>query len=414
MIVGAQNALEPRLPAPKGAVIDRVTDRERGNSVLILFSDTGGGHRAAARALEQSLLQLDPGIKITKLDPLLGADSSPPLVRRLAGLYSPIIRRSPAVWGALYHSLNNRPAFAAVRGVFGGRIRRIIVNALKEFDPDLVLSVHPLLNHVAWQAIRKGGRPRGLVTVITDLVEFHLGWMFPRSDLTIVPTEIAREECLAAGLPEEKVLLLGLPVDLRFRPPAPGEKAALRRRFGIDQDRFTILVSGGGEGSGKLLTQVRALARKGGDWQLIVVCGRNEKLRRRLARVDFQSRALILGFVDNMPDLMRAADLVVSKAGPGAIGEALATEVPILLTSYLPGQETPNVTFVTNSGIGLYTPKPEQLLEAVQELSKPGSERWRSMADRAAEISRPYASLDIARECLRVAGRYKAAGQASR
>ena len=107
--------------------------------MLILFSDTGGGHRAAAKALEQALLQLDPGIKITKLDPLLGADSSPPLVRRLAGLYSPIIRRSPAVWGALYHSLNNRPAFAAVRGVFGGRIRRIIVQALKELDPDLVL-----------------------------------------------------------------------------------------------------------------------------------------------------------------------------------------------------------------------------------------------------------------------------------
>jgi len=344
----------------------------------------------------------------------MGADSSPGLVRRLVGLYSPIIQRSPAMWGALYHGFNNRPAFAAVRGVFGGRIRRIISAGLREFDPDLVLSVHPLLNHVAWQAIRRGGRPRGLVTVITDLVEFHLGWMFSRSDLTIVPTESAREECIAAGLPEEKVLLLGLPVDLRFRPPAPGEKAALRRRFGIHQDRFTILVSGGGEGSGKLVTQVRALARKGGDWQLVVVTGRNEKLRRRLARVDFQSRALILGFVDNMPDLMRAADLVVSKAGPGAIGEALATEVPILLTSYLPGQETPNVTFVTNSGIGLYTPKPEQLLEAVRELSQPGNERWRSMADKAAEISRPYASLDIARECLRVAGRYKAAGQASR
>ncbi len=398
----------------EGAVIDGVLDRERGTSVLILFSDTGGGHRAAAKALEQALLQLDPEVRIAKLDPLMGTDSSPGLVRRLVGLYSPIIQRSPAVWGALYHGFNNQPAFAAVRGVFGGRIRRIISAALKDGDPDLVLSVHPLLNHVSWQAIRRSGRPRGLVTVITDLVEFHLGWMFPRSDLTIVPTEGARRECLAAGLPEEKVQLLGLPVDLRFRPPAPGEKAALRRRFGIPQERFTILVSGGGEGSGKLLSQVRALGRTGGDWHLIIVCGRNEKLRRRLARVDFRSRALILGFVDNMPDLMRAADLVVSKAGPGAIGEALATEVPILLTSYLPGQETPNVTFVTESGIGLYTPKPDQLQEAVQELSQPGSERLRAMVETAAEISRPYASLDIARECLRVAGRYSAAGQASR
>ena len=385
-----------------------------GRSILILFSDTGGGHRAAAKALEQALVQLDPRVRVTKLDPLMGADTSPRLVRRLAGLYSPIIQRSPALWGAVYHGFNNRPVFAAVRGVFGGRIRRGIGAALKEVDPDLVVSVHPLLNHVSWQAIRRSGRPRGLVTVITDLVEFHLGWMFGRSDLTVVPTDRARRECVAAGIPDEKLQLLGLPVDLRFRPPAPGEKAALRRRFGIDQDRFTILVSGGGEGSGKLLTQVRALARAGGDWQLIVICGRNEKLRRRLARVEFSPRALVLGFVDNMPELMRAADLVVSKAGPGAIGEALATEVPIILTSYLPGQETPNVTFVTESGLGVYTPKPDQLVQAVRELAQPGSERWRSMSERAAEISRPYASLDIARECLLVAERYREAGQASR
>ena len=398
----------------EASIVERVPESQRGASILILFSDTGGGHRAAAKALEQAILQLDPQASISKLDPLMGDESSSGLTRRLAGLYSPIIQRSPAIWGALYHSLNNRPAFAAIRGVFGARVRREIGAALKQGDADLVLSVHPLLNHISWQAIHRGPRPRGLVTVITDLVEFHLGWMFPKSDLTVVPTEQARQECLNAGIPADRLKLLGLPVDLRFRPPAPGEKAALRRRFGIDQARFTILVSGGGDGAGKLLTQVRTLSRGGGDWQLIVVCGRNEKLRRRLARVDFQSRALVLGFVDNMPELMRAADLVVSKAGPGAIGEALATEVPILLTSYLPGQETPNVTFVTGSGLGLYTPKPEQLRDAVIELAAPGSSTWKAMAERAAEISRPYASLDIAGECLRVAARYSAAGQASR
>ncbi len=344
----------------------------------------------------------------------MGVESSPRLVRRLVGLYSPIIQKSPPIWGAVYHGFNNRPAFALVRSVFGGRIRRIVHEAFREHDPDLVLSVHPLLNHVAWQAIQRGRRRRGLVTVITDLVEFHLGWMFSRTDLTIVPTEGALQECLRSGLPRERLRLLGLPVDLRFRPPAPGEKAALRRRLGLDEKRFTILLSGGGEGSGKLITQVRALARRGGEWQLIVVCGRNDKLRRRLARVNFQSRALVLGFVDNMPDLMRASDLVVSKAGPGAIGEALATEVPILLTAYLPGQETHNVTFVTDSGIGLYTPKPAQLLEAVRDLAQPGSASWVAMSERAAAISRPYASLDIAHECLRVAAGYRATEQASR
>jgi 1,2-diacylglycerol 3-beta-galactosyltransferase len=100
---------------------------------------------------------------------------------------------------------------------------------------------------------------------------------------------------------------------------------------------------------------------------------------------------------------------VVTKAGPGAIAEALATEVPLVLTGYLPGQETPNVDFVLESGIGVYAPRPEQLLEAVQRLLAGDGAEVREMAERAAEIAHPYASLDIARECLALAARNKPA-----
>lgn len=383
-------------------------------SLLILYSNTGGGHRAAATALEQAVHQLAPGVTVSSLDPILDEERSAPIVRRLAGLYSPLIRRSPRTWGAIYYSFNNRPAFALVRGVFSRAVRSRIDAALHEHDPDLIISVHPLLNHVAWQAIQRSGRKRALAVVITDLVDFHLGWMFKRADVIFVHTEAAKRECLKAGVAEDRLRLLGLPVDLRFRPPAPGERAAIRRRYGLKEDRFTILVSGGGEGSGRLLQQVAALARRdGGDWQQIVVCGRNEKLRRRLSRLDFQGRALILGFVDNMPDLLRASDLAVGKAGPGTIVEALATGVPILLTSYLPGQETQNVSFVVDAGIGRYTPKPAQLREAVAELSQAG-DPYQRMITNAAQVSRPYASLDIARECLLLAARHMASEQASR
>jgi 1,2-diacylglycerol 3-beta-galactosyltransferase len=118
-----------------------------------------------------------------------------------------------------------------------------------------------------------------------------------------------------------------------------------------------------------------------------------------------------------MPELMRAADVVVSKAGPGAIGEALATGLPIILTSYLPGQETENVTFVEMTGIGLYAPKPEALLEAITLLSAEDGRVWREMSERTAALARPYASLDIAREALSLAVRYRdyrAASQANR
>src|SRR5438445_9020494 len=379
--------------------------------VLILFSDTGGGHRAAARALTDALKLLDPTCIVTVADPLIG--QGPTIVRRLASLYSPVIQRSRATWGAVYHTSNTRPAFAAIKALFGPGVRKAVAELISKHDPDVVLSVHPLLNHMSHQAIQRSGRPRGLMTVITDLVDFHRGWTFSQADLVVAPTEVARKVAVRRRVPSDRVKLLGLPVDMRFRPPAPGEKQALRRRFGLDEGRFTVLVMGGAAGVGGLLNQVRALAWDPHQWQLIAVCGRNEKLRRRLARLRFATPTLVLGFVDNMPELMRACDVVVTKAGPGAIVEALATGLPLIITGFLPGQESPNVDFVVESGVGIYAPRTDDILAEVRVLAE-GGPTWQSMARRARELSHPYASSDIARECLLLAARYSASAQASR
>jgi len=389
------------IPTPNGA----------SPRVLILFSDTGGGHRAAARALTDALKQLDPRCVVTVADPLI--TQGPEVVRRLASLYSPLIQRSRVAWGAVYHSSNTKPTFAAIRAVFGRGVRNAISELLQQHDPDVILSVHPLLNHVAHQAIQKGGRPRALMTVITDLVDFHRGWTFSQADLVVAPTELARKVALRRRVPADRVKLLGLPVDLRFRPPAPGEKLALRRRFGLEETRFTVLAMGGAAGVGNLLKQVRVLAWEPHQWQVVAVCGRNEKLRRRLARVRFATPTLILGFVDYMPELMRACDVVVTKAGPGAIAEALATGVPVLITGFLPGQESPNVDFVVEAGFGAFTPKENELLDEVRVLAE-GGPTWQEMSRKAAEMAHPYASSDIARECLLLAARYRASAQTRR
>jgi 1,2-diacylglycerol 3-beta-galactosyltransferase len=354
---------------------------------------------------------LDPTCEVTVADPLIS--QGPAVVRRLASLYSPMIQRSRAAWGAVYHSSNTKATFAAIRAVFGRGVRNSIVELVAKNDPDVILSVHPLLNHIAYQAIQKSGRPRALMTVITDLVDFHRGWTFSRADLVVAPTELARKVALRRRVPPDRVKLLGLPVDLRFRPPAPGEKRALRRRFGLDETRFTVLVMGGAAGVGNLLKQVRALAWEQHPWQVVAVCGRNEQLRRRLARVRFSTPTLVLGFVDYMPELMRACDVVVTKAGPGAIAEALATSVPVLVTGFLPGQESPNVDFVVEAGFGAFTPKEDELLDEVRVLAE-GGPTWQEMSRKAAELAHPYASSDIARECLLLAARYRALAQTKR
>ncbi len=408
---GATQVSAPQPDASPRPAAPQPTPKGGSPRILILFSDTGGGHRAAARALTDALKQLDPTCVVTVADPLIS--QGPAIVRRLAALYSPMIQRSRAAWGAVYHSSNTKPTFAAIRALFGRGVRNVIVDLVAQSDPDVVLSVHPLLNHIAHQAIVKSGRPRALMTVITDLVDFHRGWTFSRADLVVAPTELARKVALRRRVPADRVKLLGLPVDLRFRPPAPGEKRALRRRFGLDETRFTVLVMGGAAGVGNLLKQVRILAWEPEQWQVVAVCGRNEKLRRRLARLRFATPTLVLGFVDFMPELMRASDVVVTKAGPGAIAEALATGVPVLITGFLPGQESPNVDFVIESGFGAFTPKESELFDEVRVLAE-GGPTWQEMARRAAEMAHPYASADIARECLLLAARYRASAQTRR
>lgn len=325
------------------------------------------------------------------------------MVRRLASLYSPLIRRSRLAWGAVYHGTNNRPAFTVMRLLFGPGVLGILRARLRETSPDVVVSVHPLLNEIAWRALRSAGTATPLVTVVTDLVDLHRGWLFRRADLVVVPTEDALTACRRRRMPAERVRLLGLPVDPRFRPPGPAERGAVRLRLGLEAERFTILVSGGGEGSGKLLEQIRRLAWLPRPWQVIAVCGRNERLRRRLERVRFRTPTLVLGFVEDMPDLMRAADLVVGKAGPGVIAEAMATGVPIVLTGYLPGQETGNVAYVTRTGAGRYAPNPDELLATVEELAGAEAVACRALARGAAAAGRPQAALEIARECLALA-----------
>src|SRR5260370_2455242 len=181
-----QVGAHPADTSPRSALSPFSTPKGGAPRILILFSDTGGGHRAAARTRTDAWKQLDPTCDVTVTDPLIS--QGPAVVRRLASLYSPMIQRSRAAWGAVYHSSNTKPTFAAIRAVFGPGVRKVIIDLVAKHDPDDLLSVHPLLNHTAHQAILKCGRPRALMTVITDLDDFHRGRTFSRAHLLPPPT----------------------------------------------------------------------------------------------------------------------------------------------------------------------------------------------------------------------------------
>jgi 1,2-diacylglycerol 3-beta-galactosyltransferase len=262
---------------------------------------------------------------------------------------------------------------------------------------------------------RRPGTPIPLITVITDLVDVHSAWICGDADAVVTPSPAALDRIRAAGIAADRCFDLGLPVDESFtgRPATGAERRALRRRLGLEPGRRTVLLSGGGEGSGGLLRRARALLAARLDIQLVVICGRNAAVRERIAalRPEHPTTLLVHGFVPNMAEWMRASDLLVTKAGPGTIAEALCAGVPLLLTSHIPGQERGNVDLVVTVGAGRHVPGEAALVDAVGELVRPGSNALLTMREALAAAARPQASAATARLITLLAGRAGAGGR---
>lgn len=368
--------------------------------LLFLIADTGGGHRAGATAVARRLQADRPGeFAIDIVDPV--ATGSTPVLGRTADLYSPLIQHARWLWAGLYHATNSRAAVTVLRHSALRPVRATVARLLDCTRPAAVVSFHPLLNHLAAEAVRASHSPGiPVVTVITDLVDVHAGWASPDVDAVVIPSPGGLDRCRRAGIPANRCHQLGLPVDSAFARPFPTaeEKRALRGRLGLAEDRFTVLICSGADGSGALDRRARGLADAGLDVGIAVICGRNQRARRRLAGLtDASGRAIpVLGFVDNMADWMRAADLVVTKAGPGTIVEALCSGLPLLLTWYIPGQERGNLEWLVDTGAGRYVPGTAQLVDAVAELSWPGSPGLAAMRAAVMAVARPEATEQIA------------------
>ncbi|HEY7927883.1 MAG TPA: glycosyltransferase [Candidatus Dormibacteraeota bacterium] len=368
--------------------------------LLFLIADTGGGHRAGATAVARRIEADRPGqFDIHIVDPV--ARSSPAVLGRTADLYGPLIQHASWLWAGMYHATNSRVAVSVLRRSALRPVRDAVAGLLTTLAPAAVVSFHPLLNHLAVQAVRAGSSPlTTVITVITDLVDVHAGWACRDVDAVVIPSPGGLDRCRRAGIPASRCHMLGLAVDAAFAQPLPSDagRRALRARLGLAEDRFTVLVCGGADGSGSLDRRARALADAGLEIGLAVICGRNRRTRRRLeGLLDARGRAVpVHGFVDNMADWMRAADLVVTKAGPGTIVEALCSGLPMLLTWYVPGQERGNVEWLVDSGAGRYVPGVRQLVDAVAELSTPGSPGLAAMRSAVAGVARPEATERIA------------------
>jgi 1,2-diacylglycerol 3-beta-galactosyltransferase len=309
--------------------------------ILLLTADTGGGHRAATEALQQALASRHPSQLVTvTCDPLTGADANR-VVAWVCLRYGPLVRVAPWLWSLLFHATNAPVAVGIVQRLLTRFASAPVAAALARHHPVAVVALHPLLATPAVAAVSESPRRPALVTVVTDLGTAHRSWWHPAIEHVVTPTgDLSQQASRLAGISPEQCAVLGIPVREQFRcgPAGPGAKAALRASLGLDPNRFVVLVTAGAEGGRGMKAWTRAIISGAADVDVVAVCGRDEKLRTNLERLAARSsgRLIVTGFVENMADWLRSADVLVTKAGPGTIAEATSCGVPMLLAGVSP------------------------------------------------------------------------------
>jgi 1,2-diacylglycerol 3-beta-galactosyltransferase len=363
--------------------------------VLFLFSDTGGGHRSAAEAIIEAINLYYPNRISTEMVDFF-KDYAPPPFDMAPELYPPMAK-VPDVWELGYKLSDGPRRTRFFYNVMWPYIRRAAFKLLKEHPYDLLVTVHPIPVVPVSRALRPGSPP--FFTVVTDMVSTHAWWYNRRSDLVMVPTELARQRGLAYGLRPDQLRVVGLPVAMRFCQPV-GNRHQIRDRRGWPQDLPVILLVGGGEGMGPLGKMARAIAKGGLNATLVVVTGHNQKLKAKLESLEWPMPTFIYGFVREMPEFMQAADIMLTKAGPGTISEAFIAGLPIILYSRMPGQEDGNVTYVVSEGAGVWCPRPGRVVEILRNwINYP--EQREKVAANCRRLARPDASRLIARDITR-------------
>lgn len=366
--------------------------------ILFLFSDTGGGHRSAVNAIIEAIELEFPGRITTEMVDLLKEYTFPPL-NQAPAIY-PLFSHYQRLWKIGYNASDGRRRSNLVTHSSTPFLFHSFSRLVHDHPADLVVSVHPFMNTPVRQVVHYYHIP--FATVITDMVSVHALWFDKRADLICVPTEVARERGIELGVPAEHIKVCGQPIDEKFTHLRT-DKSKLRQELGWDAKSPAVLLVGGGEGMGPLEETAKAINSSGLDLSLVIIAGRNQNLKARLEAESWNIPCKIYGFIKNMPDLMSAADILITKAGPGTISEAFIAGLPIILYSRMSGQEEGNVLYVVGEQAGVWTPTPETVVTTLRRWNaNPEDLAW--VKSNSLRLARPDASRQIARALAEVIG----------
>lgn len=363
---------------------------------LFLFSDTGGGHRASAQAVKDEMLRLYGGsVAVDMVDIFVEMRRWP--FDRFPAWYPVVTKAKGIPWYVCYHLSDTPPMVKALSRAVWPYAARSLCHLLQRHPVDVVVSFHGVPNYALAMARRKLALAVPVAVVALDLVSVHAGWFAPGADVYIVPTERARERALRVGTPPERIGVVGMPTRRSFVEARNVSREEARAQLGLPQDKPIVLLLGGGEGMGPLVPVTRAIADRKPDAHLVVIAGRNRILYDTLRALDLPIPLRVEGFTSNIAVWMRAADILVTKAGPNTLAEAFIAGLPLVLYTALPGQEEGNVVHVVENQAGIWAPRPKAAADAVLDLLAHPARRA-DMAAHSQALARPHATEIIAQQ----------------
>lgn len=373
--------------------------RTMSKKVLILSVSAGTGHVRAAQALEKAFRLEDPAAEVVHFDALVYTNK---LFRDFySKLYIKMVQDAPTMLGWLYKTSDEPWKTDKMRLMLDRLNTRPLIKFISEFNPDIVVCTHFLPAEIIAYLMAKKKLDTRLSIVVTDF-DMHAMWLcslFHRYFVALDETKVHLENL---GLPADRVTVSGIPIDPIFKEP--WDRAAIRIEAGLDPDIPLFLVSAGAMGVSPAEGVIEGLFRLERPAQVVIVCGKNEELKTRLAeRVERAAssnvRVKLLGFTNEMHKWMAAADLFIGKPGGLTTAEALAMELPMVIVSPIPGQEERNSDHLLEKGIAIKCNEFTTLAYKITQLLDNPSviERMRAQARR---YGRPHAAREIARVLL--------------
>jgi processive 1,2-diacylglycerol beta-glucosyltransferase len=361
--------------------------------ILIFTAGFGEGHNTAARNIRDALEHVAPDeAKVEVLD-LFDACYGK-LNDWFRKAYIAAINRTPRVWGKIYDVIDGTQ-FVESNMAMLAKMKRVMSDVLASLEPDAVVSTYPIYNYVI-DAICADGRPKRFsqITVITDSITVNSIWYRCVSDYFLVANDDTAKVLRNAGVPEQQIRMFGFPVTYRF-----AEMPDNRYRDCEKGPRRILYLINSGKKEAPAL--VRRLCKRA-DTQLTIIVGRNRLLRKDIeTEVKAPAHPVeILGWTNRMPELLMSHHLVITKAGGATVQEAIAARTPVIISQVVPGQEEGNARLIVENECGCLAPDPEGILDALNSAFNDGERRLKTWVTNLATLSKPDASLQIARFVL--------------